>query len=175
MLLRAYRGKTPVIGRGVFIAETASVIGDVIIGDDASIWYGTVLRGDVNRIEIGARTNVQDACALHVTGTWPTILEEEVTLGHGVVAHGCVVKRGSLLGMGCRVLDGVVIGEESIVAAGALVPEGTIVPPRSLVLGFPAKVKRSLGESDLEYLRRFHLNYLDYKETYLSEPSGEFR
>ena len=176
MLLRAYRGKSPVIGSRVFIAETAAVIGDVTIGDDASIWYGTVLRGDVNRIEIGARTNVQDNCTLHVTGgTWPTILEEEVTLGHGVIAHGCIVKRGSLLGMGCRLLDGVVIGEESIVAAGSLVPEGTIVPPRSLVLGFPAKVKRSLGDSDLQYLRRFHLNYLEYKETYLSEPSGEFR
>lgn len=175
MLVRGYKGKSPKIGERVFIAETASVIGDVEIGEDSSIWYGTVIRADVQQIRIGARTNVQDNCTLHVTRESALLLEDEVTLGHGVIAHGCVVRRGSLIGMGSRLLDGVVVGEESIVAAGALVSEGTIVPPRSLVIGFPAKVRRTLTPEDLSYLVRFHRNYLEYKETYLGESPGEFR
>ncbi|HVR42607.1 MAG TPA: gamma carbonic anhydrase family protein [Thermoanaerobaculia bacterium] len=176
MLVRGYRGKHPMIGERVFIAETAAVIGDVEIGDDCSIWYGTVIRADVNQVRIGARTNIQDNCTLHVTrDTWPVILEDEVTLGHGVIAHGCTVRRGSLLGIGSLVLDGAVIGEECIVAAGTLVPEGTIVPPRSLVMGVPGRVRRSLGDDDLRFLARFHRNYLEYKEIYLEESPGEFR
>jgi gamma-carbonic anhydrase len=167
MVIRPYKGMLPKIGARVFVAETAAIIGDVEIGDDSSIWYGTVVRGDVFHIRIGSRTNIQDNCTLHVTkDTWPTILEDEVTLGHGVVAHGCHVGRGSLLGIGSRVMDGAVIGEESLVGAGALVTPGTIVPPRSLVLGAPAKVKRELTSEELADLRRYHLNYLDYKETY---------
>ncbi|MGH9457152.1 MAG: gamma carbonic anhydrase family protein [Thermoanaerobaculia bacterium] len=176
MLIRAYKGKHPRLGARVFVAENATVIGDVEIGDDSSVWYGTVIRGDVHHIRIGPRTNIQDNCTLHVTrDTWPVILEEEVTLGHGVIAHGCTVKAGALIGMGATLLDGVVIGEQCIVAAGALVPEGFVAPPRSLVLGFPAKVKRSLGDEDLAFLGKFHRNYLEYKETYLAEPSGEQR
>ncbi|HUP66375.1 MAG TPA: gamma carbonic anhydrase family protein [Thermoanaerobaculia bacterium] len=175
MLLRSYKGKTPKLGERVFVAENATIIGDVEIGDDSSIWYGTVIRADVHPVRIGSRTNIQDNCTLHVTGTWSVILEDEVTLGHGVIAHGCSVKRGSLIGMGATVLDGVVIGEESMVAAGALVPEGMIVPPRSLVMGFPAKIKRSLTDEDLATLGRYHRNYLEYKETYLSEPAGTQR
>ncbi len=176
MLIRPFGGVSPKLGARVFIAETASVIGDVAIGDDCSIWYGTVLRGDIYPIRIGARTNVQDNCTLHVTaGEWGVTLEEEVTLGHGVIAHGCVVKRGSLIGMGATLLDGVVIGEESIVAAGALVREGTQVPPRSLIAGFPATVRRTLTPEDLEYLSKYHRAYLDYKERYLAEPRGERR
>jgi carbonic anhydrase/acetyltransferase-like protein (isoleucine patch superfamily) len=176
MLIRPFNGATPRLGARVFIAETATVIGDVEIGDDCSIWYGTVLRGDIYPIRIGARTNIQDNCTLHVTaGRWPVVLEEEVTLGHGVIAHGCVVKRGSLIGMGATLLDGVVIGAESIVAAGALVKEGTEVPPRSLIAGFPATVRRALTPDDLEYLAKYHRHYLDYKERYLAEPRGELR
>ncbi len=176
MLIRPFNGAAPKLGARVFIAETAAVIGDVEIGDDCSIWYGTVLRGDIYPIRIGARTNIQDNCTLHVTaGTWPVTLEEEVTLGHGVIAHGCLVKRGSLIGMGATLLDGVVIGEESIVAAGALVKEGTQVPPRSLIAGFPATVRRTLSPEDLAYLSEYHRHYLDYKERYLAEPRGELR
>lgn len=176
MLVRPFNGISPKLGARVFIAETASVIGDVEIGDDCSIWYGTVLRGDIYPIRIGPRTNIQDNCTLHVTaGTWGVTLEEEVTLGHGVIAHGCVVRRGSLIGMGATLLDGVVVGEESIVAAGALVKEGTQVPPRSLIAGFPATVRRELTAEDLEYLSKYHRAYLDYKERYLAEPRGELR
>jgi carbonic anhydrase/acetyltransferase-like protein (isoleucine patch superfamily) len=170
MLIRSYKGMHPKIGERVFIAETAAVIGDVEIGDDASIWYGTVVRGDVHHIRIGARSNIQDNCTLHVTnGRWPTILHEDVTIGHGVIAHGCVIERGSLIGMGSRLLDGVVVGEQSIIGAGALVTQGTIVPPRSLVIGFPAKIVRSLTADELQHLRTYVPNYLEYKETYLAE------
>ncbi|HSN68968.1 MAG TPA: gamma carbonic anhydrase family protein [Thermoanaerobaculia bacterium] len=176
MLIRPFKGVSPRLGERVFVAETAAIIGDVEIGDDCSIWYGTVLRGDIFPIRIGARTNIQDNCTLHVTaGTWPVVLEEEVTLGHGVIAHGCVVRRGSLIGMGATLLDGVVVGEESIVAAGALVKEGTQVPPRSLIAGFPATVRRALTAEDLQYLGKYHRHYLEYKESYLAEPRGERR
>lgn len=176
MLIRGYKGKLPVLGARVFVAENATIIGDVHLGDNSSVWYGTVIRADVNSIRIGARTNIQDNCTLHVTrDTWPLVLGEEVTLGHGVIAHGCTVGRGSLLGMGSRILDGAVIGEECIVAAGTLVTEGMDVPARSLVMGSPAKVRRPLRDDDLQYLVRFHRNYLEYKETYLAEPPGEVR
>ena len=176
MLLRAYKGKSPKLGERVFVAETAAIIGDVELGDDCSIWYGTVIRGDVNQIRIGARTNIQDNCTLHVTGdVWPVFFGEEVTLGHGVIAHGCRVGRGSLLGIGSRILDGAVIGEECIVAAGSLVTEGMQVPDRTLVMGSPAKIRRELTAEDLQYLGRFHRYYLEYKETYLAEGPGEFR
>jgi carbonic anhydrase/acetyltransferase-like protein (isoleucine patch superfamily) len=173
MLLRPYKGIHPRIGQRVFLAENASIIGDVELADDVSIWYGTVLRGDVHFIRVGARSNIQDNCTVHVTnGKWPTILHEEVTIGHGVVAHGCVIERGSLIGIGSRLLDGSVIGEQSIIGAGALVTQGMKVPPRSLVLGFPAKVVRSLTAEELAHLSTYATNYLEYKETYLAE-SGE--
>lgn len=176
MLLRTFQGKTPRLGARVFVAETATLIGDVELGDDSSIWYGTVLRGDMFPIRIGARTNIQDNCTLHVTtGTWPTILGDEVTVGHGAIVHGCTVGRGSLVGMGSRILDGAVIGEECIIGAGALVTEGMQVPSRSLVLGFPARIKRSLTAEDLDYLSRFHKHYLEYKDIYLSETREETR
>jgi gamma-carbonic anhydrase len=170
MILRPFRGKSPTLGERVFVAENAALIGDVELGDDVSIWYGTVLRGDIYPIRVGARSNIQDNCTLHVTGdSWSTILEEEVTLGHGVIAHGCTIKRGSLIGMRAVVLDGAVIGEHSIVAAGALVTEGMIVPPHSLVMGMPAKVKRTLTDEDMAYLGNFHRAYLGYKEEYLAQ------
>src|SRR5688572_2992255 len=112
MLVRAFQGKRPRFGERVFVAENATIVGDVDVGDDCSIWYGTVIRGDVESIRLGARSNIQDNCTLHVTRkTWPIVVDEEVTFGHGVIAHGCTIRRGSLVGMGSRVLDGAVIGE----------------------------------------------------------------
>lgn len=177
MLIVPFKNQHPRIGQRVFIAENAAVIGDVELGDDVSIWYGAVLRGDMHHIRVGKRTNIQDNCILHVTqDTWPTILEEEVTLGHGVIAHGCVIRRGCLIGMRATILDGAEIGQDSLVGAGALVTEGMKVPPRSLVLGMPAKVRRQLTDVEVD---RIHLNfqhYLDYKEVYLAalrpEASG---
>ncbi len=169
MILRGYEDKNPRLGAGVFVAENAAIIGDVEIGDDCSIWYSTVVRGDVNFIRIGSRTNVQDNCTIHVDrGTHATVIAEEVTIGHGAVVHGCTVHRGALIGMGSRVLSGAVIGEQALVGSGALVPEGMQVPPRTLVVGVPARIKRPLTDEELARLDQSWRNYVDYKEKYLS-------
>jgi carbonic anhydrase/acetyltransferase-like protein (isoleucine patch superfamily) len=168
MLLRPYEGKEPRLGARVFVAENAAIIGDVEVGDDCSIWFSTTIRGDVNAIRIGARTNVQDNCTIHVTHhAWPTVIGENVTIGHGAIVHGCTVHRGALIGMGSRVLDGAVVGESALVGAGALVPEGMQVPPRTLVVGVPARVKRPLTEDELAHLERSWRNYVEYKDKYL--------
>jgi gamma-carbonic anhydrase len=170
MIVRAFDGKKPRIGDRVFIAENAALIGDVEIGNDCSIWFGTTVRGDVNLIRIGSRTNIQDNCTLHVTHKqWPTVVAEEVTVGHGAIVHGCTIHRGALIGMGSRVLDGAVVGESALVGAGALVPEGMHVPPRTLVVGVPARVKRPLTDDELERLEQSWKNYVAYKEKYLGE------
>ena len=169
MIVRSYQGKQPRFGQRVFVAENAAVIGDVQIGDDCSIWYSATVRGDVNRIRIGARSNIQDNCALHVTNdTWPIDIAEEVTIGHGVVAHGCTIERRALIGMGSRVLDGAIVGELALVGAGALVPEGMRVPPRTLVVGVPARVKRELTGEEIALLEQSWKNYVGYKDRYLA-------
>jgi carbonic anhydrase/acetyltransferase-like protein (isoleucine patch superfamily) len=174
MIVRAYEGKEPRFGSRVFVAENATIVGDVELGDDCSIWYGAVVRGDVHSIRVGARTNIQDNCTLHVTqGTHPVQIAEEVTIGHGVVAHGCTIERRALIGMGSRVLDGAVIGELALVGAGALVPEGMRVPPRSLVVGVPARVKRPLTGEEIAHLEQSWKNYLGYKEKYLKGMRDE--
>lgn len=173
MIVRTFDGKKPRIGDRVFIAENAALIGDVEIGNDCSIWFGTTVRGDVNLIRIGSRTNIQDNCTLHVTHKqWPTVVAEEVTIGHGAIVHGCTIHRGALIGMGSRVLDGAVVGESALVGAGALVPEGMHVPPRTLVVGVPARVKRPLTEDELAKLEQSWRNYVAYKEKYLGEREG---
>ncbi len=167
MILRPYDGKSPRLGARVFVAENATLVGDIELGDDASVWYGTVIRGDVHHIRIGARTNVQDNCTLHVTkDTWPLVIEDEVTIGHGVIAHGCTLRRASLIGMGSRVLDGAVVGELALVGAGALVAEGTEVPARTLAVGVPARVKRDLTADEIARLEQSWKNYVEYKEVY---------
>ena len=167
-MLREFNGKRPRLGQGVFIADDVSVIGDVEIGNDVSLWFGTVLRGDIHFIRIGSRTNIQDNCVLHVTaGAYPTVVAEEVTIGHAAVVHGCTVKRGALIGMGSRVLDGAVVGECALVAAGAVVSEGMIVPPRTLVAGVPAKVKRDLTDAELARLDYSWKHYVELKDRYL--------
>src|SRR5213595_3337252 len=167
MIVRGYEGKQPKIGERVFIADTAAVIGDVHLGDDCSIWYSSVVRGDVNSIRIGARTNIQDNCTLHVTvRTHPVTIAEEVTIGHGVIAHGCTIERGALIGMGSRVLDGAVVGELALVGAGALVGEGMRVPPRTLVVGVPARVKRELNADEIARLEESWKHYVELKEEY---------
>jgi gamma-carbonic anhydrase len=167
MIVRTIGGRSPRIGRDVFVAENASLIGDVELGNDSSIWFGTVLRADINAIRIGARTNVQDNCTMHVTHELQCVLAEEVTVGHGAIVHGCTVRRGALIGMGSRVLDGAVIGEQALVGAGALVPEGMHVPPRTLVVGVPARVKRDLTAGELARLEQSWRNYVQYKDRYL--------
>ena len=161
MIIKPFNGISPKIDPSAFIAEGAVVIGDVEIGPGASIWYGCVLRGDVNHIRVGANTNIQDGTVVHVSRVdFPTIIAEEVTIGHGAMIHGCTIERGSLIGIGAIVLDGVVVGEESFVAAGSLVTPGTIIPPRSMMMGSPAKVKRTLGDDEVAHVQTFWQNYV---------------
>lgn len=151
------------------VADGAIVIGDVEIGEDASVWFGSILRGDVNHIRIGARTNIQDATVIHVSSrTHPTVLEDEITVGHRVTLHGCHIERGCLIGIGSILMDGVRVGERSLVGAGSLLTPGTPVPPHSLVLGSPARVKRELTEDELTFLDRSWRNYVELKSKYQS-------
>jgi carbonic anhydrase/acetyltransferase-like protein (isoleucine patch superfamily) len=166
-VIREYAGKTPRIGERVYLAETAAVIGDVILGNDVSVWYNSVVRGDCHYIRVGDRANIQDNCAVHVTQErYPTILEEEVTLGHGAIVHGAIVRKGALIGIRATVLDGAEVGESALVGAGALVTPRTIVPARTLWLGAPARQVRALSDAEVEDLKLFHRHYLQYKEEY---------
>jgi gamma-carbonic anhydrase len=170
-MIRTFQGVTPTIASSAYIEETAVVIGDVWIGEHSSVWFHAVVRGDVNTIRIGHRTNIQDLCVVHVTHeTHPTCLGDDVTVGHHVVLHGCTVKDRVLIGMGAIIMDGAVIGEDSIVGAGALITEQTIVPPRSLMVGVPAKVKRSITEKELAWIRQSAQNYVRYATQYLQGP-----
>ncbi len=168
-MIKAFGDLVPKLGKGVFVAENATVIGDVEIGDDSSVWFGAVLRGDVNYIKVGKCTSIQDGSVVHVTRkTHPTVIGSYVTVGHGVKLHGCTVKDYCLIGIGAVILDGAVIGEGSIVAAGSLVPPGKVFPPKSLIMGFPAAVKRELSEEEVESLKEHALRYVKYKDEYLS-------
>jgi gamma-carbonic anhydrase len=162
-MIRSFRGVHPQINPSAFVDESAQVIGDVQIGEESSIWCNATVRGDMYYIRIGNRTNIQDNSVMHTrTGTHPTILEDEVTVGHSVTLHGCYVERGSLIGIGSIVLDDVRVGERSLVAAGSLLSPGTIIPPRSLVMGMPARVKRPLTEEEVSGLNLFWQNYVHY-------------
>jgi carbonic anhydrase/acetyltransferase-like protein (isoleucine patch superfamily) len=157
------RGVRPTVGRDVFIADSAVVVGDVHLGDEASIWFGAVVRGDCFPIRVGARTNVQDNAVLHVTaGKAKTTVGDDVTIGHAAVVHGCTIGDRCLIGMASVVLDDAVIGDDSIVAAGALVAPGTIVAPHSVVMGRPARVTRTTNEEDLQRIRQGADNYIRY-------------
>lgn len=170
-MIKKFGETAPNIHPTTFIAEDAIVIGDVEIGEDASVWFGSIIRGDVNYIRIGARTNIQDATVIHVTSkTHPTILEEEITVGHRVTLHGCYVERGCLIGIGAILLDGVRIGKNSLVAAGSLLTPNTQIPPHSLVMGAPAKVKRELNADELALLERSWRNYVELSEKYRNAP-----
>jgi carbonic anhydrase/acetyltransferase-like protein (isoleucine patch superfamily) len=163
-----FDNRSPLVHPTAFVAENAMVIGDVEIGEDSSVWFGSVIRGDVNYIRIGARTNIQDHTIIHVnTGTHPTILEDEITVGHRVTLHGCYVESGCLVGIGSIVLDGARIGAKSLIAAGSLVTPNTQIPPRSMVMGAPARVKRELTDDELAGMSRNWQSYIDLKDQYL--------
>lgn len=170
-MIRTFQGIKPTIAASAFIEDTAVVIGDVVIGEESSVWFHAVVRGDVHSIRIGRRTNIQDLSVLHVThDTHPTVLGDDVTVGHHVVLHGCTIKDRVLIGMGALIMDGAVIGEDCVVGAGALVTERTIVPPKSLILGAPAKVKRPVTEAELAWIRESAQNYVKYARQYLADP-----
>ncbi len=167
-----YDGRAPRVAATAFLAYGSVVTGDVQIGEHSSIWFGTVVRGDVNHVRIGARTNIQDQSTVHVTTrTHPTIIGDDVTVGHRAVLHGCTVHDRCLVGIGAIVLDGAVIGPDAMVGAGALVPPGMVVPPGKLVLGAPAKVKRDLTPEEIAYLRTSAANYAGYAARYRAGAS----
>ncbi len=169
-IIRPYKGISPRIHPSVFIAPGAHIIGDVEVGQESSVWFGSLVRGDVHSIRIGVRTNIQDGCILHVTrGKWPLFIGDEITVGHRVTLHGCTVSSRCLIGMGALVLDGCEIGEGSIIGAGSVVAEGTVVPPRTLVLGVPAKVKRDVTETEWENILSLANNYVQYAKEYREE------
>lgn len=168
-MIKGFNNIVPQIQESVFVADDAFIIGDVVIGEDASIWYGCVVRGDVSYIRIGARTNIQDMTMIHVSSDFgPTIVDEEVTVGHRVTLHGCHVERQCLIGMSATVMDHARIGEQSIVGAGSLVSPGTIIPPRVLAIGSPARVKRDLTPDEIAYLDKSWRNYVELKDMYKS-------
>jgi gamma-carbonic anhydrase len=168
-VIRGYAGTRPTLGRGVFLAETCAVIGDVEIGDESSIWYATVVRGDVMPIRIGARTSVQDNTVVHVTaGKFGTTIGNDCTIGHGAMIHACTIEDSCLIGMGAIILDGARIGTGSLVGAGALVTPGTDIPPGSFVLGAPARVMRNVGEKERSQIDYGAHHYVELARRYLA-------
>lgn len=168
--VKPYKNMIPRIDSSVFLAENAVVIGDVEIGEDSSVWYGSVIRGDVNYIRIGKRTNIQDNSVVHVThDTYPTIIGNDVTVGHRVVLHGCIIRDHVLVGMGAVVMDGVEVDEYVIVGAGALLTPGKKIPSGVLVAGLPAKVIRELRPEEVKLIEESSLNYVRYKNSYMQK------
>lgn len=159
-MILSFRGVWPTIAPDAYVAPTADVIGDVVLGSGSSLWFGTVARGDSHFIRIGERTNVQDRSVLHVTGgQFPLVIGDDVSIAHGAIIHGCTLGNRILIGMGATVLDGVTIGDESIVGAGAVVAPGTVIAPRSVLMGLPARCVRRVTEPDLALIRKIRDDY----------------
>ncbi len=174
-MILPYLGTEPRIEKDVFIAGSADIIGDVEIGENSSVWFGAVIRGDVNSIHVGKNTSIQDLSMVHVThytkkdksDGFATYIGDNVTIGHQVMLHGCVIGNACLIGMSATILDGAIIGQESLVGAGSLVTQNRIFPPRSLIMGSPAKVIRELSDKEVESLYESARNYVEFKDTYL--------
>jgi carbonic anhydrase/acetyltransferase-like protein (isoleucine patch superfamily) len=175
MCIRTFQGIAPRLGERVYVDEAATVIGDVVLGDDVSVWPGTIIRGDVNFIRIGARSNIQDGTVIHVTHDGPygqagglaTVIGEDVTIGHGAIVHACVIEDACLIGMGSTILDGAVVRKNGFVGAGALIPPGKVVGSGELWLGNPARCVRRLGDKEIEQLYYSAQHYLRLKDKYL--------
>ncbi len=169
-MILPFQGMAPRIGGRVLVAPNATIIGDVELGDDASIWFNCVLRGDVNWMKIGARTNIQDGCCLHVTNDrFPLLVEDEVSIAHNVMLHGCTIRKGALIGMSTTIMDGAEVGEGCLVAAGSLLREGFQAPPHTLVAGWPAQVKRELTPDQRQLVSSIWTRYVRYKEAYFKD------
>jgi carbonic anhydrase/acetyltransferase-like protein (isoleucine patch superfamily) len=169
-MIRSFKGVTPIIPDSCYVDESAQIIGDVVLGEHASVWMNAVIRGDVYAIRIGAHSNIQDCSVLHgMKNTYGVTLGEYVTVGHSVTLHGCTIEDRCLIGMGSIILNGAKIGAGSIIAAGSLIPERTVVEPGSLWMGSPGKFRRKLEKADEEAIMRYANNYLGYTEEYLRE------
>lgn len=169
MPLYAYQGKRPQLDPSVFVAPSAEVIGEVGAATDASIWYGCLLRGDIAKIEIGERTNVQDLTVVHVDHNQPTLIGSDVTIGHRAVIHACTIGSGCLIGMGAIILNGAEIGEGSLIGAGTLIPPRKKIPPGSMVLGVPGKVVRRLTPAEIEDQRKHAAGYVELARNFIAE------
>lgn len=170
----SFKGVQPVIDPSVYVAPGAVIIGDVVIGPQSSIWFGTVVRADVHYIRIGAQTNIQDQCILHVTGgTYPLNVGDRITVGHRAIIHGCTIEEGCLIGMGAVLLDGCHVGAEAIVAAGSVVSEGNRIPSRTLAMGVPAEPRREITEKELARARDSTSHYIELAQIYLNEHPTE--
>jgi len=166
-MLRRFKTKLPDVDPSAYVDESAQVIGDVTIGAESSVWMNVVMRGDVHFIRLGCRSNVQDATIVHVMrDTHPTVIGDEVTIGHGAIIHGCTIGSRVLVGMGTLILNGAVIGDDVILAAGSLITEGAVIPPRSLVMGRPGTVRRPLTDADVASIRGYAENYVRYRKDY---------
>ncbi|MDP8202764.1 MAG: gamma carbonic anhydrase family protein [Candidatus Tenebribacter burtonii] len=174
-MLKDYLKYSPKIGEKTWIAENTYIIGECMIGNDCGVWFGVTIRGDVNYIKIGDRSNIQDGSIIHVTHSktenkdegYPTIIGDDVTVGHNVTLHGCQIGNACLIGMSATLLDGCKIGEESVVAAGSVVTQNKKFPPRSMIMGTPAKVVRQLSKDEIENIYKSARNYISYKNDYL--------
>ena len=174
-MIRPYKGTSPIIAATAFIEASAQIIGDVHIGEHSSVWFNSVIRGDIDRVRIGHSTNIQDGSVIHVTGgLFPTIIGNYVTIGHGVMLHGCTIKDRSLVGIGSIILDDVTIGEECFIAAGSLVTPGTVIPPRSMVMGSPARVRRQVTDEEIARIDTHWKHYIEYKNEYLAGVKSRF-
>ena len=169
-MIRSFRGRAPEIAASVYVDPQAVIIGNVLIGEDSSIWPCAVLRGDYHSIHIGARTSIQDGCVAHIQGeSFGLFVGDDVTVGHGVILHGCTVESNCLIGMGAILLNGSKIGSGSIVAAGTLIPEGMEIPPGSLVMGVPGKVRRAVTEAERAQIATSAEHYVGFKNAFLAE------
>ena len=166
-MLRSYKGQAPRVEPSAYVDESAQVIGDVEIGAESSIWMNVVIRGDVNRVRIGARTNIQDLTMVHVMrDTYPTVIGDEVTVGHSAILHGATIEDRVLVGMGAMLLNGVHVEHDCVIAAGTVVTEGMRIPARSLVMGLPGKVKRQLTDMEVAEIRWYADAYVAYRLDY---------
>lgn len=172
-MIYPFNGKHPSIHPSVFIADYATITGDVTIGAESSVWFNTVIRGDVAATVIGNKTNIQDLCMLHQSPNNPILLEDNVTIGHQVTLHGCTIRKGALVGMGSLILDGAEVGEGAFIGAGSLVPPGKVIPPGVLALGRPAKVVRELRDDDKLDMERIIREYAEKSEYYKSLQEEE--
>ena len=169
-MIRSYQGKTPVVPGSCYVDDSAQIIGEVVLGEHASVWMNAVLRGDVHSIRVGAHSNIQDCSVLHgMKEQYDVSVGEYVTVGHSVTLHGCVIEDRCLIGMGSIILNGARIGAGSIIAAGTLIPEKTVIEPGSLWMGSPGKFRRKLNDKDQASIMRYANNYLGYKDSYLKE------
>ena len=169
-MIQMYDGKLPQIAKGAYVHPSAVVIGDVKLGEDASVWPCAVLRGDISRIVVGARSNIQDGSVLH-TDHLPLIIGDDVTVGHKAVLHSCDIGNGALIGMGAIVLDAAQVGEYCLVAAGTVIPGGKVIPPRSLVMGNPYRIVRELSDEDIKKMKENAAHYVEQGKTYVRTAS----